>query len=338
MIVTMRDVAERAGVSITSVSHVVNKTRVVSDDLRRCVETAMSELGYQPNALARSLRRNESLTIGVIVPDSADPFYAEVVRGVEDTSFDQGYTIILCNSDGDLEKESLYTSVLTERRVDGILFFAASSESTSHIRALQGLRIPLVVVDRQAPDVKIDQVLIDNHLGGKLATQHLLDLDHRRIACISGPADLMLSAQRVAGYKEALTEAGVPIEETLIVTKEMYQYEAGYEAANELLAMADRPTAVFACNDVMAIATINVAWKLGWEVPKDLSVVGFDDIRLASFINPPLTTIAQPKYDMGAIATTMLLERIGNPQLPPRQQLLDIQLLNRRSTTLLTNG
>jgi LacI family transcriptional regulator len=330
----MRDVAERASVSVTTVSHVVNKTRPVSDELRQRVLTAMDELGYQPNLLARSLRRGHTHTIGMIVPDSTNPFFAEVARGVEDTSFKQGYSVILCNSDGDLDKEVFYANVLAERRVDGILFVAAGI-STEQIRDLQARRMPVVVVDREIPDVAVDSVLADNARGGKSATRYLIDLGHRRIGCIVGPSDVTPSAERITGYRQALDEGGIPVDEALIV-KGDFQYESGYQAACQLLAMDDPPTAIFACNDLMAVGAISAAVEVGRRVPTDLSVVGFDDVRLASFANPPLTTIVQPKYEMGVIAATMLLERIREHEIPPRRQMLDTSLLVRRSTAPLS--
>jgi len=327
----MRDVAERAGVSVTTVSHVINDTRPVSDALRERVFAAVDELGYQPNVLARSLRRGETHTIGMIVPDSANPFFAEVARGVEDTSFEQGYSVILCNSDGNLEKELLYTNVLAEKQVDGILFMAAGV-STEHIRALQERRMPLVVVDRDIPGVTVDSVLTDNARGGWMATCHLLDLGHRCIGCIAGPSDVTPSAERVTGYQQALDEGGISLDEALIV-KGDFQYESGYQAMRQFLAMDDPPTAIFACNDLMAIGAIRAALELGRQVPAGLSVVGFDDVRLASFANPPLTTVVQPKYEMGVVATAMLLERMRDQDIPPRRRMLDISLLIRQSTS-----
>jgi LacI family transcriptional regulator len=326
----MRDVAERAGVSVTTVSHVINETRPVSDELRQRVLAAIDELGYQPNVLARSLRRGETHTIGMIVPDSANPFFAELARGIEDTSFEHGYNLILCNSDGDLDKELIYADVLTEKQVDGILFVAAGV-STDHIRALQERRIPVVIVDREIPDVSVDQVLTDNARGGWLATRHLLELGHRCIGCITGPSDVTPSAERVTGYRQALSEGGIPVDEVLIV-KGDFQYGSGYRAARQILARDDPPTAIFTCNDLMAVGAISAAVEMGRQVPVNLSVVGFDDVRLASFANPPLTTIVQPKYEMGVLATTMLLERMRNHDIPPRRRLLDTSLLIRQST------
>ena len=326
----MRDVAERAGVSVTTVSHVINETRPVSDGLRQRVLTAMDELGYQPNRLARSLRLQETHTIGMIVPDSANPFFAEVARGIEDTSFEQSYNVILCNSDGNLDKELLYTNVLVEKQVDGILFVAAGV-STEHIRALQTRRMPLVLVDRDIPGVAVDSVLTDNARGGWQAIHYLIELGHRRIGCITGPSDVTPSAERVTGYRQALREAGIAADENLVV-KGDFQYESGFRATQQLLEVNDPPTAVFACNDLMAVGAISAVIESGRRVPADLSVIGFDDVPLASFTNPPLTTIAQPKYEMGALATTMLLERVQDRDMPPRRKLLDTSLFVRHST------
>jgi LacI family transcriptional regulator len=327
----MRDVAERAAVSVTTVSHVINQTRPVSEDLQERVHQAMRELGYQPNALARSLRRRETYIIGLILPDSADPFFAEVARGIEDTCFERGYSIILCNSDSEFSKELLYTNLLAEKQVDGLLFLGAGHLGSEHIHSLQARQMPVVVVDRHIPGAVVDTVLVDNAHGGWLATHHLVELGHRRIGCLTGPSHLSLSAERVTGYRQALAETGCPIDDTLIL-KGDFQYESGYRAASYLLSLEKPPTAIFACNDLMAIGVINAGFELGRPVPGQLSVVGFDDIRLAAFTNPPLTTVAQPKYKSGVLATELLLERIQRDDIPPRRQLLETQLVVRRST------
>jgi len=329
-IVTMNDVAERASVSVSTVSHVINGTRPVSEALRRRVRDAMDELGYRPNRLARSLRMGETHTIGVIVPDSSNPFFAEVARGIEDTSFAQRYSVILCNSDGDLEKELFYTSVLTSKQVDGILFVAAGV-STEHIRALQEDQVPVVVVDREIPEVSVDEVLTNNVHGGARVTRHLIDLGHRRIGCITGPSDVTPSADRVTGYRQALRDAGLPFDEGIVV-KGDFQFEGGYRAAQQLLAVDDAPTAIFACNDLMAVGVIRAAREMGLRVPADLSVTGFDDVSLASFASPPLTTVAQPKYEMGVLATRLLFERMEDGGSPPRHRVLETRLIVRRST------
>ncbi len=330
----MRDVAQHAGVSISTVSHVVNNSRAVSSEARSRVLAAMKALGYKPNALAQNLRRQQTFSIGMIVPDSANPFFAEVARGIEDTSFEQNHSVILCNTDGDVDKQAAHTDLLIKNQVAGILFVAAGI-STELVEDLQARQVPLVVVDREVPDVAVDTVLTNHRQGGCQATQHLIDLGHRRIACVSGGSDLSPSAERLTGYQMKLQESGIPFDETLVV-KGDFQYASGYRAARQLLSLAEPPTAVFACNDLMAVGVISAATEMGLRVPEELSVVGFDDVRLASFTNPPLTTIAQPKYDIGVIATKMLLARARNLAAPPRVEQLETELIIRGSTAPLS--
>lgn len=327
---TIKDVAERAGVSTATVSHVINKTRYVSEELQARVRQAMEELGYQPNAIARSLRRKETHTVGLIIPDNSNPFFAEVARGIEDFGFRNGYSVILCNSDGDLKKELAYISVLTSKRVDGIVFIAATAEA-EHIRPFLG-EIPLVIVDRKMPALEADSVLVDNFGGGYAATKHLIDLGHRDIGCITGPPDLAPSADRVAGYKQALKDHGIPLRNELIVEGD-FRYQSGNEGMYRLLNLETPPTAVFACNDVMAIGAMKAVQDQGLVVPEDVAIVGFDDITLASFTNPTLTSVKQPKYEMGKIALELLFERMGSSDpWRKREIILDTTLMIREST------
>jgi LacI family transcriptional regulator len=329
-VVTIRDVATRAGVSSTTVSHVINDTRPVSADLRSRVEAAMAELGFQPNALARSLRRKRTHTLGLIVPDSANPFFAEVGRGIEDTSFANGFSVILCNSDGDPARELLYMDLLVQKQVDGVLFVPTGDQARL-AATLRTRNIPVVVIDRDVPDAPIDRVHIDNVAGGYLATRHLLDLGHRRIGYIGGPPHLSPVPHRNAGYRQALQEAGLTVDEGLVIDGN-FRDVGGYEGAQALLALADPPTAIFAGNDLMAIGALAASREAGVAVPDELSIVGFDDIHLAGYINPPLTTIAQPKYELGVIAAELLFARLAQSDLPPQRRLLQAQLVVRQST------
>ena len=325
----MRDVAERAGVSVTTVSHVVNETRPVSDELRQRVQAAMEELGYQPNLLARSLRRGQTHTLGMIVPDISNPYFAAVARGVEDTSYHQNYSVILCNSEHDPGKERLYVTVLTTKQVDGLLLVSVDV-SAEDLHALRARRIPVVMVNRKIPGEAVDLVLTINVRGGYFGTHHMVELGHRRIACITGPFDTAPSVERLTGYRQALHEANIPVDETLIV-RGSFQYSSGYRVARQLLSMDDPPTGVFACNDMEALGVICAAQQMGCQVPADLSVVGYDDVSLASFTSPPLTTISQPKHEIGVLAATLLLERLRDPGLKPRRHVLDVSLQSRRS-------
>ena len=328
-IATLKDVAERAGVSTATVSHVINETRFVSEELRQRVYQAIEALNYRPNAIARSLRRRKTQNVGMIVPDISYPFLAEVVRGVEDTGFELGYNVILCDSDGDLEREADYIELLQEKKVDGIVF-AAAGESSSYVQALIEQGMPVVVCDRELPGVEVDTVIADNVGSGYQATEHLIGLGHRRIGCIAGPQELEISNKRVEGYKGALEQHGIPPREELIVRGD-FRCRGGYEAMRELLALDAPPTAVFACNDLMAMGAICAASKRRLRIPQDVAIVGCDDIALASFTNPSLTTVAQPKHEMGAAAVEILVERIRDKSKPPTRRLLPTELVRRDS-------
>lgn len=327
---TMKDVAQAAGVSVTTVSHVINETRYVSAELRERVLKAMEELNYHPNTLARSLRQGISHTIGLIVPDNSNPFFADVARVVESRGFEAGYSTILCNSDGQLEKELTYVNVLLAKQVDGVIFIGASSQS-EHIALLTEERVPIVIADRQMPGAEADVVLVDNYRGGYLATEYLISLGHCRIGCITGPSDTAPSADRVRGYRSALTAAGLPIDEDLIIRGD-FRYASGASGARELLDLKEPPTAIFACNDVMAMAAMAAIREKGLAIPDDISIIGFDDIPQASFTSPPLTTVAQPIQDIGRIAADLLIERIsGSTSRPSQMIILDVKLVVRGS-------
>jgi LacI family transcriptional regulator len=326
----MRDVAEQAGVSVTTVSHVINNTRPVKPETRSRVEQAMRVLGYQPNVLARSLRRGKTNTIGVILPDNANPYFAEVVRGIEDTSFAHDFSVILCNSDNDLDKEHLYTNVLIEKQVAGIIFVAAGlSEENIHNLQLRG--VPAVLVDRQVSGIQLDSVFANNRQGGYLAARHLIELGHTSIACITGPGGVRSSSERVAGYRQALEAGEIDFDAQLVIAGD-FQYQSGYEAAAQLVEQGSLPSAVFACNDLMAVGVYRFANEQQLHIPDDMSIIGFDDIPLAGFTQPPLTTVHQSKTKMGSRAAELLIERIANQDIEIRQEILDVQLVVREST------
>jgi len=328
--ITIREVAEKAGVSSTTVSHVINTTRFVSEETRQRVLSAMQELGYRPNYLARSLRRGETHTIGLILPDSSNPFFAEIAHSIEEVAFRQGYSLILCNTEGDLEKERRYVEVLSKKQVDGMIFVAAG-EQTDSLQELLRLRTPLVIVDRDLSEhLDVDTVLTDNRQGGYQATRHLIDLGHQRIACITGPSNLTPSAERVSGYTGALAEAGLPVDEQLILRGDFHPRSGG-EATLHLLGMQVPPTAIFTCNDLMAIGALSAANEAGYPVPARLAVVGFDDIELASHTTPPLSTIAQPRAEISQTAINLLLERINEHSQPTQRILLPGKLVIRAS-------
>jgi LacI family transcriptional regulator len=328
---TIREVAKKAGVSSTSVSHVLNNTRFVSEDVRERVNAAKRELNYRPNALARSLRRGETHTLGLILPDSANPFFAEVGHAIESAAFALGYSVILCNTENDENKERLYTEVLENKQLDGIIFVGAG-ENREAISEIAQNGLPLVVVDRDMGSLELDTVTTENYQGGLLATQHLLSLGHQIIGCITGPSNITPSAERVTGYRAALQQAGIEVVESLLARGDFHA-PSGYSAAMLLLQQTPRPTAIFVCNDMMAIGALRAAAQLGLRAPEDIAIVGFDDIQLASYTTPSLTTVVQPKQEIGQLAVKLLFERMSDPSLPPRHTILSTQLIIRESST-----
>jgi LacI family transcriptional regulator len=326
---TMRDVAEQAGVSLTTVSHVINRTRFVSLDVTERVMSAMDQLNYRPNELARSLRRGHTRTLGLILPDSANPYFAEIGHAIEVAAYESGYNVILCNTHGVEQKESHYINVLRNKQVDGIIF-VATGDKTNSISQTLGDDFPVLLVDRELVGVSTDVIIVNNYQGGYLATQHLLNLGHTKIACISGPSRIRPSSERISGYTQALEQAGVNVNPDYFRMGDFHP-NSGYQAALELLNLADPPTAIFACNDLMAIGVIRAGMEMGRKVPDDLALVGFDNIELAAYTIPPLTTISQPIEEMGEIATQLLIRRIHEDMSEPRRELLPVELVVRGS-------
>lgn len=327
---TMKQVAEQAGVSTTTVSHVINNTRVVSEDVRARVQDVIAQLRYVPSAVARSLKNDRTHTIGMMVPNNSNPYFAELIRGIEDAAFKLGYNIILCNSYDDAGKQVAYIRVLMEKRIDGLILVSSGTDPEL-ARFLADDQIPKVLVDREVSGVAADFIESDHEQGGYLGTSYLLGLGHRAIACVSGPERLLTSRDRVAGYRRALAEAGVAFRPEWLVHSD-FTSEGGYQAFRQLLALPRRPSAIFAGNDLMAIGGICAASEAGVQIPAQLSVMGYDDIALAAYSNPPLTTISQPKQEMGALTARVLLARMQNPDAPLRRELLQPALAVRKST------
>ena len=326
-IATIKDVARIAGVSTTTVSHVLNKTRFVSEALLERVNHAIAELNYQPYGLARSLRKKLSGAIGIVIPDNANPFFAEVVRGIEDKCFENGYSVFLCNSDGEPLKERNYLNLLIEKGVDGLVL-VSTGDDREEMQLLENREIPKVIVDREISSLHMDTVLVDNQEGGYNAAKFLTELGHRKIGCIAGPSNVTPSGQRIKGFKKALEDRGLILDESMIATGD-FKSQGGYEGFKKLVHGNVVPTAIFVCNDMMAIGALNAAHELGMNVPKQLSLVGFDDIALASLIIPNLTTIAQPTYELGEAGAKLLLKRIKDKNRPESRIVLKTQLIRR---------
>lgn len=334
---TIKDVARLANVSIATVSRVVNEDGVVSPELEKRVREAISELGYRRNAMARHLRRSQSLTLGVLIPDSSNPYFAELTKGVEDYCFSKGYTVVVCNTAENAHKTEAYITTLAEHRIAGFIL-VSTADVNGQLLGLVGEGYPIVLADRPQPDLDVDSVTSDNYAGGAQAIHHLVQLGHRRIGIVAGFSPLRTVQARRAGAMEALREAGITPQEELIYEGGDYLPGSGYESARTLLSLAEPPTAIFAFNDLMAFGILNYAQEHGIQVPEQLSVVGFDDIAMASYAVPSLTTIAQPKYELGKKVAEVLLKRINGDKSPHVALELPTTLVVRKSTARVANS
>ena len=309
---TMKDIARLAGVSTSTVSHVINKSRFVSDEIAERVNNAAQQLNYAPSALARSLKMNRTKTIGMLVTTSTNPFFGEVVKGVERSCYHQGYNLILCNTEGDNQRMKASINTLLQKRVDGLLLMCSTLEGERLDVFDRYPDIPIVVMD-WGPILFASDKIQDNSLqGGYMAAKHLIECGHKEIGCITGPLIRHQAQMRYEGYKRALAEAGIAINPDWIVESD-FECEGGYQAFEKLYQRGKLPSALFVSNDMMAMGVIQAASQRGLRVPDDLSLIGYDDVHIAKFMTPALTTIHQPKYRLGKAAVDTLLYRLENP-------------------------
>ncbi len=327
--ITLHEVAARAGVSITTVSFVLNDNPRISDATRQRVLAAMDELGYVYNQRAASLRTNRSYTIGLVIVDIANPFYAELTAGIEESLQAQGYSLLLGTTLDRLDHQERLMRTMRQRDVDGAILVPAVGTSATLLNNLRE-HIPLVLVARYLPDVAVDYVGIDNERGAREAVEHLVQCGHRRIAFIGGNVDSSARQDRVAGYRRVLATHDIYADPALNITANVSR-EGGYAAATSLLALTDPPTAALCYNDVVAFGAMLGLRAAGIEPGRDFAVIGFDDVSEASLWNPPLATVAANPVELGRQAANLLIERISHPELPIQQMILPGNLILRAS-------
>jgi LacI family transcriptional regulator len=325
------DVAKLAKVSPATVSRVLNGSAGVSPERAERVRAAVAKLQYQPFSPARALRRQLTDVWAVIVADVENPFFTSVVRGIEDGAQEFGRRVLLCNSDEDLAKEAGYIDVAIAERVGGVVISVASTKQ-SDLAPLIAQGIPVVAIDRRPIGVDVDAVLVDNRLGAAEATRHLVDAGCRRIACITGPRRISTANDRLRGYRDALEEAGVAYDDALVM-REDFRQAGGHEAVRQLFgtaAVAARPDALFVANNEMTVGALQALQEFGVRIPHDVAVAGFDDTPWATLIQPTLTVVAQPTYDIGRSAAELLATARTNG---PRELVLPAKLIVRDSST-----
>lgn len=325
---TIYDVAREANVSIATVSKVINNTGRIGEKTRQRVLQVMKELDYQPSLVASALTGKSTYSIGLLIPDLANPFFAELARSIEDRGHELGYSIVMCSTDYRPEKESKYISLLKQKSVDGFIL-ASGFQNDAVIRDLLNLKIPIAVLARDVSTVSVDTVTVDDFIGGYNATQHLLDLGHQQIGAIQ--LDLEVGRERTRGYRHALQENGLEYNGKYVLFGPS-SVEGGKQMGLKMLQAAERPTAIFAGNDLVAIGIIQAARELGLSIPDDVSVVGYDNTILAAISNPPLTTVAQPFHDMGRQVMDLLIEEIKGEKKGKKRVVMLPELCVREST------
>jgi len=328
MPISIKDIARVAGVSHSTVSRALADSPLVNERTRERIRRLARDMAYTPSAIARSLVRQRTETVGVVVSTVADPFVSEVVRGIEETAFDAGFSVLLCESGNDRDREIAGVKMLREKRVDGIVV-SASTVGDFYMPLLDELHIPIVLVNREQGNRYEYSVVTDDIDGGEQAVRYLLGLGHRRIGLITGPTESQSSSNRLLAYRQMLEQAGLAFDPQVLAPGDG-RADGGRAGAALLLSLPHPPTAIFCYNDMTAIGAIAAAKKRGFAVPGEVSVVGFDDIAFAEFVDPPLTTVRQRKYEMGRLAMDMVLDLL-NGKMPVAKVFLHGELIVRES-------
>ena len=326
---TVKEVAARAGVSTATVSRALSGSAGVREPLRSRVLEVARSLSYRPNRAARDLRVRSSRAVGVLIPDIENPFYTSIVCGIEDVLRKTDYSLLLANYNEDPEQETRRLEVFRAEGVRGLIFAASRTPSPLYAE-LGKAGMALVAVSRVPARLRIDQVMVANREGACTATSHLIRLGHQRIAIINGPLVLSTARDRQTGYEDALREAGLPIDENLTVHC-AFKQAAGYSAMQQLLDLAIPPTAVFAGSNLLTLGALQAIHERAIDIPRQIAIVGFDDMPWAVSLHPPLTTVAQPAFEVGKTAAELMLLRVHGPGLPRRQVALETRLIVRSS-------
>jgi len=325
----IKDVARRAGVSSATVSRVLAGKPHVRPELRERVWKAVEELGYQPNRVARSLRAQQSKIIGLIISDIQNPFFTSVVRAVEDAAYERGFSVFLCNSDEDPEKEQMYLDLMRAENVAGIIA-SPTRETADSFQGVLDDAIPVVEIDRRTPSVETDTVLVNNTEAAYNLVSHLIADGHRRIGAVVGVSDATTGRERMEGYVQALTTHGIEVSPDLTI-QVLPKEREGYEATQKLLGLPHPPTAIFTGNNLLTIGALKAIQARNLTIPDDVALTGFDEMRWTSLIRPGLTVIEQPTYELGRTAAELLLKRLEDPSRSTREVILKGKLLVRQS-------
>jgi LacI family transcriptional regulator len=333
MAVTLHDIARKSGVSVSTVSRILNKKSTkyrISKQTEKLVEKAAKDLDYRPNQLAQGLRLKKSHTIGLVVPDISNPFFASIVRSMQNHAYRTGYSCLVCDTEESLSLEVEHTGLLRNKGVDGLIVMPVG-QSCDHLSSLLKYGVPLVIADRAFENLKVDTVVVDNYAGSYEAVSHLVEHGHARIAIIQGLPDTYTATERLRGYEDALTHRGFPLDDRLIVGKDFRQ-ENGYTQTKLLLKLELPPTAIFSTSDLITLGALQAIYEEGLKIPDDISIIAFDDVEGAEYFRCPITVVAQPKEAMGETAVRLLVDQLlAQNKIEPKRVLLKPRLVIRGS-------
>jgi len=327
----LRDVAKEAGVSIATASRVINNSTNVKPDNVAKVKNAIKKLNYRPNRVAQRLRSKEGnrKLLGLLIPDIQNPFYTEVIRGVEKVAHDNNYVILMGNFGQEKEKYNIYLDLMLSESVDGLIL-GPTNEKNQQIYDLIKRKFPIVCIDRGLDDIESDVVLVDNEHGAYIAVKTLIESGHKKIAYIAGLPSIPTTIQRKDGYEKALREHNIPINDDYIVFGDSKR-DSGKNIVKELFALENPPTALFTGNNLITLGALEQIHKMNLKIPDDVAIIGFDDMPWSNSLNPPLTAISQPGYEIGKRAANMMINRIMNPERATAQVILKTKLIKRKS-------
>ena len=328
-VATIKEVAAQAGVSIATVSRAFADPDAVSADLRARVQEAADLLQYRPSRAARTLRSGTSRAVGVVIPDLQNPFFTEVVRGVDSVLQMAGYTLLLANADEDADREREILATFRAEGVAGIIFVPINAGKNTYGELLAP-PVHTVAVDRLPSHLRVDLVTVNNKEGTRLGVAHLIGRGHREVALLSGPSKHSTAVERERGYEEALRAAGLPLRSEFVYRGD-FREGGGYEGVKALMALPRPPSAIFVANNLMTLGALRALHEIGRRIPDDVALVGFDDMPWATSLNPPLTAIAQPAQEIGSSAAELLLDRIARPDRTLRHVILETRLVIRAS-------
>lgn len=325
---TIHEVARKAGVSVATVSRVLNNRHKVTEKTRTKVERAIEDLNYEPSVLGRNLRNSESRLLLVMIPSISNPFYSQIINGIEDTAIREGYNIMLCETDSNPQREEIYFNLIRNRLADGII----SMDPTVNKKRLQELACtyPIVQCSEYDEDGTIPHVTIDNELAAYQAVRHLIKLGQKKIAFLNSDEKFLYARERQQGYERAMQEFDLPIKKEWVYSTNALEFHSGQQGVRTLMSQPDKPTAIFAASDILAIGALKECNIKGLRVPQDVAIVGFDKISFSNMTHPALTTVAQPMYQMGSISAKMIIRKIRGDNV--ESIILDHELIIREST------